>query len=346
MEYLKNTILKKKMYTGLLLVVMVLQVSLGGVPVNYTTTLQAETTVMITRTGSKYHTHKCGNGTYFPATLSEAKSYGLTPCKKCFPNGEPSSSSSGKSKSNSSSTAAHHTVKEHIVINKTQKTLLKGEQFQLKVTGTSKSVSWSSNNKNVAKVTSKGKVIAVGKGKTTITAKAGGTKKTCKIIVESPVLSKKSVVLEPKQSKTIKLMGCSFHVRWKSSDSSIVDVKNGKLTAKFVGTARVTAMVHNIKYTCKVSVRKPQLEWVEFDEEEIELSLDESCSLSFVTEPFSAKDYYDVKCVTSNANVVTAELEGDNSIYIEAQGKEGSATVTVMMGNKRTKCKVYVKKLS
>ena len=40
------------------------------------------------------------------------------------------------------------------------------------------------------------------------------TKKTCKIIVEAPVLSKKSVVLEPKQSKTIKLQGCSFHVSW------------------------------------------------------------------------------------------------------------------------------------
>lgn len=346
MEYLKNTILKKKMYTGLLLVVMMLQVSLGGVPVNSTTTLQAETTVLITRTGSKYHTHKCGNGTYFPATLSEAKSYGLTPCKKCFPNGEPSSSSSGKSKSNSSRKTAHHVVKEHIVINKTQKTLLKGEHFQLKVSGTSKSVTWSTNNRNVAKVTSKGKVIAVGKGRTTITAKAGGTKKTCKIIVESPVLSKKSVVLEPKQSKTIKLQGCSFHVRWKSSDNSIVRVKNGNLTAKSVGTARVTAMVHNKKYSCKVSVRKPQLELLEFEEEEIELNLDESCSLSFVTEPHSAKDYYDVKCVTSNADVVTTELEGYNSIYIEAQGKEGSATVTVMMGNKKTRCKVYVKKMN
>lgn len=42
------------------------------------------TTVMITRTGSKYHTHKCGNGTYFEATLAEAQSRGLAPCDKCF----------------------------------------------------------------------------------------------------------------------------------------------------------------------------------------------------------------------------------------------------------------------
>ncbi|SKA04201.1 hypothetical protein SAMN02745116_02225 [Pilibacter termitis] len=41
-------------------------------------------TVYVTPTGSKYHTHKCGNGTYSPTTLDEAQARGLTPCKKCF----------------------------------------------------------------------------------------------------------------------------------------------------------------------------------------------------------------------------------------------------------------------
>ena len=41
-------------------------------------------TVLITRTGSKYHTHKCGNGTYYEATLDEALAKGLTPCEKCY----------------------------------------------------------------------------------------------------------------------------------------------------------------------------------------------------------------------------------------------------------------------
>ena len=45
-----------------------------------------EQTVYVTPTGSKYHTHKCGNGTYTPATLSEAQSRGLTPCSKCYGN--------------------------------------------------------------------------------------------------------------------------------------------------------------------------------------------------------------------------------------------------------------------
>lgn len=41
-------------------------------------------TVLVTRTGSKYHTHKCGNGTYYEATLDEALARGLTPCEKCY----------------------------------------------------------------------------------------------------------------------------------------------------------------------------------------------------------------------------------------------------------------------
>lgn len=40
--------------------------------------------VYITRTGSKYHRCKCGNGNYYQVSLSEAKSRGLTPCSKCY----------------------------------------------------------------------------------------------------------------------------------------------------------------------------------------------------------------------------------------------------------------------
>lgn len=40
--------------------------------------------VLVTKTGSKYHNHKCGNGTYYESTLEDALARGLTPCKKCF----------------------------------------------------------------------------------------------------------------------------------------------------------------------------------------------------------------------------------------------------------------------
>ncbi len=40
--------------------------------------------VCITRTGKCYHTHKCGNGTYYKVKLKKAKTLGLRKCKKCY----------------------------------------------------------------------------------------------------------------------------------------------------------------------------------------------------------------------------------------------------------------------
>lgn len=55
---------------------------------------------------------------------------------------------------------------------------------KLKVTGTKKKVTWKSSNKKVATVSKKGKVTAKKKGKVTITAKVGGKRLKCKVIVE------------------------------------------------------------------------------------------------------------------------------------------------------------------
>lgn len=44
----------------------------------------ASVTVYRTKTGSSYHyENPCGNGTYYPITLEEAKNAGLSPCGKC-----------------------------------------------------------------------------------------------------------------------------------------------------------------------------------------------------------------------------------------------------------------------
>lgn len=90
MRSAKDSILKRFM-----LWLMVMLMLTGTVPAGYVETVQAETTVYITPTGAKYHTHKCGNGNYYPASLSTAKARGLEPCKKCF--GSSYSSSAGES---------------------------------------------------------------------------------------------------------------------------------------------------------------------------------------------------------------------------------------------------------
>lgn len=72
-------------------------------------------------------------------------------------------------------------------LNKTKATLYVGDSIKLKVkkNKTGKKVKWKSKNKEVAKVTKKGKVKAKKAGKATIIAKVGNKKLKCKITVKS-----------------------------------------------------------------------------------------------------------------------------------------------------------------
>ena len=71
-----------------------------------------------------------------------------------------------------------------------KKTLTIGRSFTLKVKGTKKKVKWSSSNKSVATVSSKGKVKAKKVGKATITAKVAKKSLKCKITVKGNVTTK------------------------------------------------------------------------------------------------------------------------------------------------------------
>ena len=70
-----------------------------------------------------------------------------------------------------------------VKISKTKHTLKVGKTYTLKIKGTKKKVKWTSSNKKVATVNSKGKVTAKKKGTATITAKVGNKKYKCKITV-------------------------------------------------------------------------------------------------------------------------------------------------------------------
>lgn len=75
-------------------------------------------------------------------------------------------------------------VKASTKLNQTNIILCRYHSCTLKLSGTSKKVSWKSADKNVATVSKKGKVTAVSEGKTTITATAGNKKYQCKITVK------------------------------------------------------------------------------------------------------------------------------------------------------------------
>ena len=75
-------------------------------------------------------------------------------------------------------------------LNKKSATIYVGKTVKLKVKGNRKKVKWSSSNKKVATVSSKGKVKGKKAGKATITAKVGNKKLKCKITVKQKSVKK------------------------------------------------------------------------------------------------------------------------------------------------------------
>lgn len=141
-------------------------------------------------------------------------------------------------------------------LNKSKLVLDKGKSYQLKLSGARK-VTWRSNSKSIAVVSSTGKVTAKRAGKAVITARTGNKTYRCQVTVESPSISKKSVKLVEGQTVTIKMKNTIRKVTWSTKNKSIATVsKKGVVAGKKSGTTTITAKVGTKKYTCKVVVRK------------------------------------------------------------------------------------------
>lgn len=165
--------------------------------------------------------------------------------------------------------------KYKVTMNKSVYTMKKGKSVQLKAAknkaAKKKKVVWTSSNKKVATVTSKGKVKAKKNGKATITAKLKGTKikTTCKIVVGTPVtkikLNKKSVELEEGSKARLKVTvspkkPTNKKVTYKSSKKKVVTVNSkGEIKAVKAGEAKITVTAADgtgKSASCKVTVKR------------------------------------------------------------------------------------------
>lgn len=139
-------------------------------------------------------------------------------------------------------------------LNQTSKTLLKGKSFTLKVYGISGRVKWSTSNKKIATVNSRGKVTAKKAGRVTITAKVNGQKIRCNVEVVNKGISRSDITLSKNETYTINTYGLS-NVRWSSGNDSIASVdRYGHVRAKKRGTTRIYAKSGRDTYSCMVTV--------------------------------------------------------------------------------------------
>ncbi|MGN1130986.1 MAG: Ig-like domain-containing protein [Ruminococcus sp.] len=142
------------------------------------------------------------------------------------------------------------------VLSHTQLDLFKGKTFTLTVKGGDGTITWSSSNKEVAKVNKNGVVTAIGYGTATIKAKRNGILTTCEITVFDPILSKTTQKLKVGEKLFLTVsQNKSDSIIWKSSNKNIVKVgAKGKLTGIAKGRATVTATVDGYTLSCVVKV--------------------------------------------------------------------------------------------
>jgi uncharacterized protein YjdB len=128
-----------------------------------------------------------------------------------------------------------------------------------------RTVTWSSNNPDVAAVDQNGVVTAKKAGTATITASSNGKTATCSITVYNVyatgvTLNKTSLTLEAGESETLTAAVAPSNttdktVTWKSSDETVATVQGGVVTAVGAGTATITVSTTNVKTaTCVVTV--------------------------------------------------------------------------------------------
>lgn len=123
-----------------------------------------------------------------------------------------------------------------VKLSKSSISLTKGYSTTLSVSGTTSSVTWTTGNKNVATVSSKGKVVGKKVGSTYIYAKVNSSTLKCKVTVVAGKIAvgKSSVELDPGESTKVRIKALGTHSISVSSDDTSV-VKASWSGAKFSG---------------------------------------------------------------------------------------------------------------
>ena len=214
---------------------------------------------------------------------------------------------------------------------------------------TTDKVTWSTSNKKVVTVTSKGKIKGVKAGTATITAKmSNGKKAVCKVTVvkatkkaASIKLSKKTLTLKKgayTQLKATLSKNSTDKVTWSSSNKKVAKVDvNGVVTALKGGRATITVKAASgKKATCKVTVKESATK-VKLNKTKATLKKGGTLTLKAMVTPSSSTD----KLTWSSSNRKVATVDSKGKVTAK---KKGTAVITVKTtSGKKAVCSITVK---
>jgi transglutaminase/protease-like cytokinesis protein 3 len=247
-----------------------------------------------------------------------------------------------------------------VALNTTEAYLLKGEKLNLKVAGTSKKVTWSTNNKTVATVLSNGKITAIGHGTTYIKATVDNKTYQCKVTVINPskitlkptyntvIVNGKAVEMNPisdiYSQAVLKKAGITYKV---SGNSGVKVSSTGKVTSTKSGKFKVNAYIHGKKIT---TLDMEAVVYKGLSVSQIVLETNREEFISFSGDILPLLD--DVTVTSSNSSMGDAEVsyyielrskfDRCDGIYIKTNEYDGTFTITVTVSGIAKELKVIV----
>ena len=201
-------------------------------------------------------------------------------------------------------------------------------------------------------VSDRGVIQAIAEGTSTIKAEAGGKSATCAVTVEKTIVAVTEVTLD-RTSLTLKVnetftLGATVApenatdkaVKWTTSDSGVVRVSNGTVTAVGEGTAKITAASGGKSASCTVTVKNAEPEFIPVDSvtlnrESLELKVDETFTLTALIAPSDATET-EIIWNSDNTSVATV-ADG----IVTAVGV-GTANITATAGGVTAVCEIGV----
>ena len=239
---------------------------------------------------------------------------------------------------------------DSVSLDQTEMTLFIGQSANLTAQvlpedATNKTLSWTSSDETVAKVSANGRITAAAKGTATIKAESvDGKSASCKVTVmsqpESVKLSQEELSMNVGEqtalTATVLPEDASQSVEWISSNTSVATVAGGVITAIKAGSVNITAKTANGKTAvCKVKVKIP-VESVTLDKAELLLETGASGTLKAEILPKEATDKK-ITWTSSDENIATVNSSGNVKAV-----KAGTATITATADGKSATCTVKV----
>ncbi|HEX6927566.1 MAG TPA: Ig-like domain-containing protein [Longimicrobiaceae bacterium] len=217
-----------------------------------------------------------------------------------------------------------------------------------------RAVAWSSSDEDVATVDNSGRVTAVAAGKATITARSEGRSGTATItVIPKPVATVEvspdgaTLLVGEKQQFRARALASDGSeltgrpVTWSSSDPDIVEISStGLATALAAGAATIRATIEGRVGTAGVAVGVPPVASVEVVPTTFTLEVDETRTLEAITRAANGSELTGRTVVwtsddeavarVSSEGVVRAMGPGATTITASSEGRNGTATVTVV----------------